>query len=754
MLSGNFYNCYGIRQLTFPNIRLHGDRYNRILIYAPNGVMKTSFAKLLEDLSNGRETTDRIFTNAATRYELTYRGATYSYPPAIGDTPPKAENICVVNSFSNTFEFTKETVDTLLADDTTRHHYDELMTQLKNTVDEILLKLRSKSGLTKPRIKEVLLTDFELETTSDWPDIIESINSIPDQHLTFLDSIRYVDVFNEKTEIIYQNPDFQQHITEYISVLEHLLENNELLTRDFTDQNVEKLGQSLSGNNLFAAHHKILLSNGREISTLDEWKDIVQQQLNIMYQNPDLSHVFENLKKMFSKNVEAATIRKVITDHREIIPYLADLNHLRQQMWKTYFEHLDQPFEDYYSIIIEYRDLLHGLNEEASRQSESWTHVVNLFNQRFKVPFTAKIVNKSNFILKDEAPNIEFDYSRGEGTERQETQLRTDELKEYLSMGEKRALYLLYVIFNLEKIRKLAQGTNHFLIVADDLADSFDYKNKYAIIEYLDDLVKTPNLDLLILTHNFDFYRTVKLRLDIKRCNCLIAQKSENGTVSLSEFRYQRDFFKNVIYTNIATGTLDNNEKKKCLIASIPFYRNLIEYSGAGENENGNYQKLTCCLHYKTAPWNTELLTISEIWEILKPYLNNTQLQTRDIRYLQLIREMADTILLEDDEVSLENKLVLSIASRLVIEKYMKSKIVEHERFCPDANNNQTREWFNHAKQYMSTEEISIAEEVNLITPESIHLNAFMYEPLIDISAWSLKDVYRKCCALFIEDDH
>lgn len=218
MLSGNFYNCYGIRQLTFPNIRLHGDRYNRILIYAPNGVMKTSFAKLLEDLSNGRETTDRIFTNAATRYELTYRGATYSYPPAIGDTPPKAENICVVNSFSNTFEFTKETVDTLLADDTTRHHYDELMTQLKNTVDEILLKLRSKSGLTKPRIKEVLLTDFELETTSDWPDIIESINSIPDQHLTFLDSIRYVDVFNEKTEIIYQNPDFQQHITEYISI--------------------------------------------------------------------------------------------------------------------------------------------------------------------------------------------------------------------------------------------------------------------------------------------------------------------------------------------------------------------------------------------------------------------------------------------------------------------------------------------------------------------------------------------------------
>ena len=39
-------------------------------------------------------------------------------------------------------------------------------------------------------------------------------------------------------------------------------------------------------------------------------------------------------------------------------------------------------------------------------------------------------------------------------------------------------------------------------------------------------------------------------------------------------------------------------------------------------------------------------------------------------------------------------------------------------------------------------------DDINLITPESIHLNAFMFEPLIDISDWALKELYQKVIAL------
>ena len=61
-----------------------------------------------------------------------------------------------------------------------------------------------------------------------------------------------------------------------------------------------------------------------------------------------------------------------------------------------------------------------------------------------------------------------------------------------------------------------------------------------------------------------------------------------------------------------------------------------------------------------------------------------------------------------------------------------------------DSSANQTRDWFERAKPYLTQPEIDIIDEVNLITPENIHLNAFMYEPLIDISDWTLKNLFNK----------
>ena len=63
-------------------------------------------------------------------------------------------------------------------------------------------------------------------------------------------------------------------------------------------------------------------------------------------------------------------------------------------------------------------------------------------------------------------------------------------------------------------------------------------------------------------------------------------------------------------------------------------------------------------------------------------------------------------------------------------------------------DSNQTRDWFNLVKPYLTSEQIIIIEDVNLITPESIHLNSFMYEPLIDISDWTLRKLYLSVSSL------
>ncbi len=96
----------------------------------------------------------------------------------------------------------------------------------------------------------------------------------------------------------------------------------------------------------------------------------------------------------------------------------------------------------------------------------------------------------------------------------------------------------------------------------------------------------------------------------------------------------------------------------------------------------------------------------------------------------------------------MDNKLVTAIAIRLLAEKFMQSIITSNGQTCVDASSNQTREWYKQAEPFLTLEQKAIIDEVNLITPESIHLNSFMFEPLIDISDWALKELFTKVTRL------
>lgn len=742
MLSGHFKNCYGLKQFNLQNINF--SRCNKALIYAPNGVMKSSFSKVFDDISKGATTCDRIFQNVVSNYSVTHYTSRYVYSSANRTQPTATDRIYVVNTFNNSFEFTKETVSTLLADETTRNAYNVLMAQFSGEIRQIEEKLRVLTGLTKSQIKGKLITDLGLTGTADWTDIFEKLNELYATRRTFeyLNDCTYSELFNDKAMAVYGKQEFLNSIEEYISSLNILLENNPILNDRFTDRNAETLGKEMAKHNLFNAQHTICLKDGTTvIHSLEEWNFVVNEQLDRLYSSPELSTVFQKLKKMLTSNGEVSRLRDIIVAHREIIPALSDIPALKVQTWLDCFSKLDMSFDDYYRNISQYTDQIKVLYEQASAQSARWQTVVNKFNRRFRVPFEVRIENKANFLLKDEAPNLSFKYTRGMIAQQSAT-LKKDDLMVSLSTGEKRALYLLYILFDLERIRQQATaGGGQFLIVADDIADSFDYKNKYAIIEYLNDLGNTSGIDLLILTHNFDFYRTVKLRLGVARNHCYIAQRDEEGIVSITEFKYQKDFFKNVVIKDIKDGNIINDDKKKLLISSIPFYRNLCEYSG----KEVEYSRLTCFLHLKTTPLDTLTVKISDLWNLINPFLNNTTFSGADEDYYTAVTRVANTCVADNtNEVLLDNKLVIAIAIRLLTEKFMKNTLISNGKACSDADSNQTRKWFNQVKRFLTPAQISVIEEVNLITPESIHLNSFMFEPLIDISNWALKDLYTR----------
>lgn len=79
-----------------------------------------------------------------------------------------------------------------------------------------------------------------------------------------------------------------------------------------------------------------------------------------------------------------------------------------------------------------------------------------------------------------------------------------------------------------------------------------------------------------------------------------------------------------------------------------------------------------------------------------------------------------------------------------VAEKYTKGK------FWKGLGKYQTHRLMQKFKELFSkdAETIKVLNGVSLMTPENIHLNAFMYEPILDMSDSHLKKLYKEICDL------
>jgi hypothetical protein len=426
-----------------------------------------------------------------------------------------------------------------------------------------------------------------------------------------------------------------------------------------------------------------------------------------------------------------------------ILSEMHDLNKFKKKVWCSY---LKKNTADYNELIILYRTgktEIEKIITQAKQEETSWKEVVSIFNRRFSVPYRILVKNQDEVILKGIAPNVVFEYSDGLNTK----EIGGKELIGILSTGEQRALYLLNIIFEIEIRKNEPEKT---LLIIDDIADSFDYKNKYAIIEYLKDILDSDKFITLILTHNFDFYRTIISRLNIDKWhNCLITTKNDTE-VSLICGKDKLDIF----------SRLKNkyDEDDLLLIACIPFVRNLIEYT-IGQ-KSAQYQTLTALLHVKPEKTKDSITTkgsvyilvsdleiiFNEIFKVTKPLKNSSK------TVLMLTMEQSEKLSVDNrEDMGLEKKLVLSIGIRLQAEGFMIDEI-NNKRITDDINSFQTAKLLKLYKEKFPTkiDVIKVLEQVNLMTSENIHINSFMYEPLLDISDHHLKTLYKDVRALIV----
>jgi len=708
-LKVEFQFCYGIKKLEYEFVFSN----RAYAIYAPNGVMKSSFAKTFMDIAEGRNTQDLAFPNRKTKRDIKLDD----------DKDIASDSIFVVEHYNETYESDK--ITTLLAKKSLKKEYDEIHKSIDKIKNEFYKKLKVLSGLQPNKIENEILSVF------DEKDIFEVLQKLRDtiikEHSDGLENIEYKKIFTpDALKFIEEN---KEEIEEYIKRYEELIEKSKYLKKDFNIHHIETVTKQLGSNHFFKAGHSVNLSDGsekKEYNSDKSLQELIKKEKEQVLSDPKLKSKFEAIDKKLS-NAKLREFRDYLLDYKEILPLLSNINKFAQNLWVAYFSKEKDTFNQ---LIDEYKvgeNRIKKLVENAKKEQTDWEVAIEIFNNRFvHLPFYLRINNKDDVILKGEVPVVNFVFKDGED---EKVYSDKNQLLRLLSTGEQRALYILNIIFEIEARRKLDQ--EHLLII-DDIADSFDYKNKYAIIDYLRYISELENFYMIILTHNFDFFRTINGRgITANRKQCLFAIKSDEG-IELQQAQYLKNPF-----TNVFKHHLNDNKK---LIASIPFIRNIIEYTK--EEDDQDYLKLTSLLHIKDDTNSISLDNLKDIFTSVIPDLNFPN-ENLDIKVIDLIFQTADSCLSMSEGINLEHKIVLSIAIRLKAEQFIIEQINDDE-FIKSINRNQTWKLLKKFEEIFNNEKevLEILKRINLITPENIHINSFMYEPIIDMGDGELKKLY------------
>ncbi|KNX44500.1 hypothetical protein AEY53_06515 [Helicobacter pylori] len=692
----NIENCYGIGKIK--DISLNFSEANSYLLYAQNGVFKTSFAKSLTDLINNEMPKDNFYPKRESKIEIEFNGHGIS-----------KENVAVFHSYDEKFN-SEDSVTTFMAKSELKQRYDNILSELEEKKKALLKSLKSGFNYEK-----------EIETIKN-----KNFYEILDNHLTEIEnseehySFKYHDIFDKSEKVKDFVNKYRDLIEQYFNKYKELLSLSKVFKHtevgDFGTNHANDLKKALENDRFFKANHSLMIA-GEQIKDYNKLSEIFEEEKNKILNNENIKNSFANIEKVINANKELKAFKDAISRDNTLLIELLNYDSFRE---KVLFSYLKQAIQNVRSLVELYREKkpeIEKIIKQANKDQKEWESIIKIFNQRFLVPFKVKLQNQKDILLNKDAAQFRFIFF----DDNQDMNVQKEDLQKHLSTGEKRALYILQILFEIEA-RKRSDETQ--LLVFYDISDSFDYKNKYAIIEYLNDLQECRQFKFLVMTHNFDFYRTLASRLNIPREQIKMIRKNDVREIIFENGGYLKSFIK----------CIRDSKKDKDFFVLIPFVRNLIEYISFQANEDNNYIKLTSCLHMKKDTKNIQIQDISKIFDSVfgtgrkkkKIEEDNSKL------YFKAIYDIAEEIYNDKNRnhIELQNKIIFSIAIRLKVEEWMLNKLNQEFK----SEKNQTRELYDATKKELTDDEKRIIQKVLMITPENIHINSFMFEPILDMS--------------------
>ena len=717
-LSVDLKNCYGIKSLAFNfDFGAINSHKKSFAIYAPNGLMKTSFTRTFERLATGNTPIEERFNRIASAKIL------------IDNISITAKSIHVLKSEIDISQESPE-ISNILVNPEKKSRYDSLILNIEKQKTKAISALQKLSGIPKGDIENKLLSDVGEK------DIVGCLIKATEKQISEIPSLpyNYATIFDNKVIDLLKNPDFLNNAREFSERYQDIFtQEGTIFKKDvFNPIKAERSFTTLKKEGYFEGGHLLYLQGDSSPVGLEAVEDRVKTLLAKIEDDQRL----KSIKDEIAKNAQTQALARLfenlpMTDIGYLLEGLRPENQgeFKAFLWSLYANSSSE-VQAYLSLYSAAKDEISAIEQEAASLAPEWTSAINLFNDRFtEMPFRLAVENHVEATLGKEKAKLTYLF-KDDGAE---IKLSRNELKT-LSQGEKRALYLLNFIFEVEARSKLDHET---IFIIDDVADSFDYKNKHAIIQYLEDIEEKQNVYQIILTHNYDFFRSLTKFVHRKRC--LMANKHPDK-IELEIAKGIENYF-----IGILKNEFDANRSAMC--ATIPFARNIIEYTKG--DSHPEYLTLTSLLHQKE---DTDRITHQEFVDIYNSTFNSKHIgSNRPLK--EILFEQAEEISLNPIQtgLNLEDKVVMSMAIRLKAESYMLARIRlalgNNNYWCTKKSQfgNLLGEYIAH---FPTSPSLQTLRKVSVTVSSNIHLNSFMYEPILDLSTGHLSELYRAVSAL------
>jgi hypothetical protein len=676
--------------------------------------MKSSFAKTFEQLSLGKQPSEERYQKQSS-WRVEADGQNLA-----------AESIYVLKADMD-LQAEISAVTDILVKPEQKERYDRLVVDLEAQRQRLLNALQRTSKLPKKEIEKQLPVDFEA------PDLLTAIKQgLNHEADPSLSVFSYNTIFDPKAIQLILSDDFQSKAREFNQRYEELFATEKTIYTkgQFNPARAEAAFDGLKKEKFFDVGHRVQLRGDRE--SLDQAS--LDQRILELHTGIDSDQALQRLRKDLSKTAQTRAFTDLIESlNNHQFDYLGQHTRLenersfRQDLWINYLHQSPEAtaYRDEHDAICEE---IAAIEREAAEVVPAWEQAVSRFNRRFvNMPFRLKVANQAEAALGKEAARLLFVF---EEAGQNPIEWSKGEVKT-LSQGERRAMHILSFIFEVESRKQSGRST---VFICDDPADSFDYKNKHAIVQYLEDLTKVDHFYQIILTHNFDLFRT--LARFVHRDRCFSAVRSSGNVIRLQKFEGISNIFIKMWKPMIATSD-------PVMLASIPFTRNLIEYTAGQDNDD--YKRLTSLLHWKE---NTETIAVGEYFGIYNRlfHTDHSESDTRKVYDLFLSEASSICTEMEHDELKLENKVLISIATRIQAERFMTQELrrlkSEPNYWC--AMKSQFGALLGEYKEHdPEPANIEVLEGVGITVSSNIHLNSFMYEPILDLSVEHLCWLYR-----------